>query len=134
MKNKIFGLALIALIIAVFAAGAYARVTVENGYYVVSDAEGEAAVAGNKQAARDEARARACADALVKILDSRAPGVSDKDEYEATREKLISRSASLIKSFKISSESVNKEGMMNVKGVCRVGEAALDNIIGPDVS
>ena len=81
MKNKVFGLALIALIIAVFAAGAYAMVTVEGGYYVVSDAEGEAAVAGNKKAARDEARARACADALVKILDSRAPGVSDKDEY-----------------------------------------------------
>ena len=133
MKNKIFGLALIALIIALYAAGAAARVTVENGCYVVNDAEGAAAVAGNKKATRDEARARACADALVKILDSRAPGVSDKDEYEATREKLISRSASLIKSFKISSESVNKEGMMNVKGVCRVGETALDNIIGPDV-
>ena len=133
MKNKNLILALIALINALFLPCAYARVTVENGCYVVNDAEGNAAVAGNnKAAARDEAKAMACADALVKILDSRAPGVSEKDEYEATREKLISRSASLIKSFKISSEKIN-DNLMNIKGVCRVGENALDNIIGPDV-
>ena len=113
---------------------AEAKVWAEGGMYIVDDATGQATVLdGNKVNAREEARRAALCDALLKVLDACAPGVAEKEGYAATREKLVAKAPSLIKGFRAAGEQVDKDGVMTLKGTCRISESALDNLVGPDV-
>lgn len=132
MKKKfIFALTLIFLL---FACSAQAKVTLSNGMYVVDDAEGYALVVnGAQKTAREEARRMAYRDALEKALGACVSGITEMKNFEVTRDKVFSKSQGIVKDFKITQEFIDKDGVLNLKGVCKVGEKALDGTLGPDV-
>jgi len=130
MKKLLFAL----ILILVFAAAAQAKVRLENGLYIVDDAEGYAPVVnGKKAAAREEAKRMAYRDALEKALGACVTGITEMENYEVTRDKVFSKSAGIVKNFEVIKETVDEDGVLNIKGVCKVAEKALDGVLGPDV-
>ncbi|MBQ7569776.1 MAG: hypothetical protein IJT22_02485 [Synergistaceae bacterium] len=130
MKKLLFALVLI----LVFAAAAQANVRLENGMYIVDDAEGFAPVVnGKKAAAREEAKRRAYRDAVEKAIGACVTGITEMENFEVTRDKVFSKSAGIVKSFEVIKETVDEDGVLNIKGVCKVAEKALDGMLGPDV-
>ena len=113
---------------------AYAKVTLSSGMYIVDNAEGYAPVVnGAKKAAREEARRMAYRDALEKALGACVSGITEMENFAVTRDKVFSKSQGIVKDFKITEEFVDKDGVLNLKGVCKVSEKALDGTLGPDV-
>ena len=138
MKNNkkfIFALILVLAALAVFNVNAgYAKVRLEKGMYIVDDAEGYAPVKNNKKAAaREEAKRMAYRDALEKALGACVTGITEMENYEVTRDKVFSKSAGIVKGFDIIKEKVDEDGVLNITGVCKVAERALDGALGPDV-
>lgn len=130
MKKLLF--ALILILACSFAAEA--KVRLENGLYIVDDAEGYAPVVnGKKVAAREEAKRMAYRDALEKALGACVTGITEMENFEVTRDKVFSKSAGIVKSFEVIKETVDEDGVLNIKGVCKVAEKALDGALGPDV-
>ena len=130
MKKLLF--ALILILACSFAAEA--KVRLENGLYIVDDAEGYAPVVnGKKAAAREEAKRMAYRDALEKALGACVTGITEMENYEVTRDKVFSKSAGIVKNFEVIKETVDEDGVLNIKGVCKVAEKALDGVLGPDV-
>ena len=122
-----------ALIFA-FASVAEAKVNLSGGMYIVDDAEGYAPVVnGAKKAAREEARRMAYRDALEKALGACVTGITEMENFAVTRDKVFSKATGIVKDFKVTEEFVDKDGVLNLKGVCKVGEKALDGTLGPDV-
>ncbi|MBQ9420017.1 MAG: hypothetical protein IJU31_06565 [Synergistaceae bacterium] len=116
------------------ASSACAKVTLSNGMYIVDDAEGYAPVVnGAKKAAREEARRMAYRDALEKALGACVSGITEMENFAVTRDKVFSKSKGIVKDFKITDEFVDSDGVLNIKGVCKVGEKALDGTLGPEV-
>ncbi len=122
------------LLILLLACGAEAKVTLSGGMYIVDDAEGYAPVVnGAKKTAREEARRMAYRDALEKALGACVAGITEMENFTVTRDKVFSKSKGIVKDFKVTEEFVDKDGVLNLKGVCKVGEKALDGTLGPDV-
>ena len=117
-----------------FTCEAQAKVTLSSGMYIVDDAEGYATVVnGAKKAAREEARRMAYRDALEKALGACVAGITEMENFAVTRDKVFSKSQGIVKDFKVTEEFVDKDGVLNLKGVCKVSEKALDGTLGPDV-
>ena len=122
------------ILILISAWPAFAKVTVSNGFYIVDDAEGYAPVVnGAKKAAREEARRMAYRDAIEKALGACVAGITEMENFAVTRDKVFSRSKGLVKDFKIISEFVDADGVLNIKGSCKVAEKAFDGTLGPEV-
>ncbi|MBR1487050.1 MAG: hypothetical protein IJ597_07350 [Synergistaceae bacterium] len=135
-QNLIFVSCFFALFLAIFltACSAEAKVTLSGGFYIVDDAEGYAPVVnGAKKAARDEAKRMAYRDALEKALGACVTGITEMENFAVTRDKVFSKATGIVKDFKVTEEFVDKDGVLNLKGVCKVGEKALDGTLGPDV-
>ena len=113
---------------------AFARVINQNGYYIVDDAEGYAPVRnGQKKAARDEALRMAYRDALEKAIGACVTGITEMENFAVTQDKVFSKTRGLVKDFKVLSEKVDQDGVLNIIGSCRVEEKALDGVLGPEV-
>ena len=72
-------------------------------------------------------------DALEKALGACVAGITEMENFAVTRDKVFSKSKGIVKDFKVTEEFVDKDGVLNLKGVCKVGEKALDGTLGPDV-
>jgi hypothetical protein len=119
---------------ALLSAPAAAAVKNDGGMYIVDDAQGFAHIQnGNKNAARDEAKRAAYRDALEKAMGACVTGITEMENFAVTRDKVFSKTGGIVKDFKITSETVDEDGIMTVTGVCKVGEKALDGELGPDV-
>lgn len=132
MKSlKVFLVSLCVSLLMVFQA--FASVNVENGVYSVSDVSGTATVAGNKKnAAREQAKQEAIREALEQAMSTCVPGIEKKENYSSLREKVFSKSSTLVKNFRITSEAVDGDEM-TVNGVCQIHERKLDDILGPQI-
>ncbi|MBQ7578330.1 MAG: hypothetical protein IJT21_08705 [Synergistaceae bacterium] len=132
--KKFFAFLIASLVLIACAVPAFAKVTAKDGYYIVDDAEGYAPVRnGQKKAARDEAMRMAYRDALEKAIGACVTGVTEMENFAVTRDKVFSKASGLVKNFKVISEKVDKDGVLNIIGTCRVEEKALDGVLGPDV-
>jgi len=122
------------LLFLFLACSAEAKITLSNGMYIVDDAEGYAPVVnGAKKAAREEAKRMAYRDALEKALGACVTGITEMENFAVTRDKVFSKASGIVKDFKVTEEFVDKDGVLNLKGVCKVAEKTLDGILGPDV-
>ena len=122
------------LIILVCAMPSSAKVTRQGGMYIVDDAEGYAPVRNNqKKTAYSEARNMAYRDALEKALGACVTGITEMENFAVTRDKVFSKSSGLIKDFRIISENVDEDGVLNIKASCKVSEKSLDGVLGPEV-
>ena len=122
------------LIILVCVSPSTAKVTRQDGVYLVDDAEGYAPIRNNqKKTAYSEARNMAYRDALEKALGACVTGITEMENFAVTRDKVFSKSSGLIKDFRITSENVDEDGVLNIKASCKVSEKSLDGILGPEV-
>ncbi|MBQ4402498.1 MAG: hypothetical protein II832_10055 [Synergistaceae bacterium] len=105
-----------------------ARVRAERNTYFIEDAEGYATIQdGKKQQAREEARRMAYRDAIDKAMEMFA-GSTDAE----MRNKVFAKSQSMVRNFKITSETVSGDTLF-ITGSCSVGERAFDGVLGPEV-
>ena len=112
---------------------AFANVTVENGLYVVNDANGRATITeGKKNIAREKAKQEALRDALEKAMNTCVPSIEKKQDYSALREKIFSKTSTLVKNFKITEENIDGD-ILTLNGVCQINERKLDDILGPQI-
>ncbi len=110
-----------------------ANVAVENGLYIVNDANGRAVITdGKKAVAREQAKQEALRDALEKAVNTCVPGIDKKIEYASLIEKIFSKTSTLVKNFKAVKENVDGDTLM-LNGVCQINERKLDDILGPQI-
>ena len=111
----------------------FAGVSYENGLYIVNDAKGQAKIAdGKKAAAREKAKQEALRDALEKAMNTCVPGIEKNQEYSALREKVFSKTSSLVKNFKITGENTDGD-TLTLNGICQIHERKLDDVLGPQI-
>ena len=110
-----------------------ANVAVENGLYIVNDANGRAAITdGKKAVAREKAKQEALRDALEKAVNTCIPGINKKQDYAALLEKVFSKTSTLVKNFKAVNENVEGD-TLTLSGICQIHERKLDDILGPQI-
>lgn len=110
-----------------------AKISLENGTYIISEVSGSAQIINNnRKAARNDARQAAYLDAIEKFLSEFMQGINDSENYSTLRDKLLAKSSSLVKNFKSTSEIIN-DGILTLTGNCRINERTIDDLIGPDL-
>lgn len=128
-KSIITAVLCTAIFITLTAAPSFsASVRAERNTYFIEDAEGHALIQdGKKQKAREEAKRMAYRDAIEKAMEMFA-GSPDSE----MRNKVFARAQSMVKNFRITSETVSGDTLF-ITGSCSVGERAFDGVLGPEV-
>ena len=122
--KKIFA----AILLFLYALPSFAAVSTTNNTYYIEGAEGSAVIKnGNKKQARQEAQNAAYKDAVNKAVEMFA-GNTD----EALKNRVFMKSRSMVKNFKITSETVEGDTLY-ITGSCNVGERAFDGVLGPEI-
>ena len=130
IMRKIFAAAILSLCVLSLCAmpSSAARVRAEKSTYFIEDAEGSAVIKnGNTKQAREEAKRSASRDAIDKAMEMFAGSVGAD-----MRNKVLAKSQSLVRNFKITSETVSGDTLF-ITGSCSVGEKAFDGVLGPEV-
>ena len=129
MKKFFIAVLFTALIITFSVTSSFAaKVRTEKNTYFIEEVEGHALIRdGKKQQAREEAKRMACRDAIDKAMEMFA-GNPDSE----TRNKVLAKSQSMVKNFRITSETVSGDTLF-ITGSCSVGERAFDGVLGPEV-
>ena len=129
IMRKFFIIVSTALIVSLSITPSFAaRVRAEKNTYFIEDAQGYAVIQdGRKQQAREEAKKMAYQDAIGKAMEMFS-GSTDAD----MRNKVFAKSQSMVRNFKITSETVSGDNLF-ITGSCSVGEKAFDGVLGPEV-
>ncbi|MBQ7220152.1 MAG: hypothetical protein IJS28_04145 [Synergistaceae bacterium] len=127
--RKFFAALLLSLcIVPMSALSSSASVRAEKNTYYIDDAEGSALIKnGNKKQARQEAQQAAYRDAIAKAMDMFAGGTD-----EGVKNRVLAKSQSMVKNFKITSETVEGD-TLHIVGSCTVSEKTFDGVLGPEV-
>ena len=126
MKRKLFVLFL--ALLCLNAAPSYSSVRTEKDTFFIDDAQGHAVIrSGNTKTARDEARRMAYRDAVSKAAEACVSGLSAK-----VRTKVADKSPSLVKNFKITSETISGD-TLTLTASCTVSAKSLDGVLGSEV-
>ena len=105
-----------------------AKVRAEKNTYFIDDAEGFAVIVdGKKQQAREQAKRMAYRDAIDKAME-----MFSGNPNAEMRNKVFAKSQSMVKNFKITSETISGDTLF-ITGSCSVGERAFDGVLGPEV-
>ena len=105
-----------------------AELRVDKGSYFIDNVEGHAVIQnGKKQQAREDAKRMACRNAVDKAMEMFAG-----DSSAEIKNRVFAKSQSMVKNFKITSETVRGDTLF-ITGSCSVGEKAFDGVLGPEV-
>ena len=105
-----------------------ASVRAEKNTYYIDEAKGSAVIKnGNKKQARQEAQKAAYRDAINQAVDMFAGGLD-----ESLKNRVLAKSQSMVKNFKITDETVDGD-TLHIVGSCTVSEKNFDGVLGPEV-
>ena len=127
--KKFYAYILLAIcIVPFYALSSSAAVRAEKNSYFIDDAHGSAVIKnGNKQKARSDAKKAAEIDAINKAVEMFAGSIDGE-----IKNRVLAKSQSMIKNFKITSETVDGD-TLTITASCSVSEKAFDGVLGPEV-